>query len=127
MLFIDSQMVELRKPSVFKQIVKAIRNDNFTEMKNIIENERINTTALNKNGAESMKQFSEKIWPFMIDAYFREPDAIESFELLTYLLHSQPYDMNDMTNFVKKYFSQSEYSMRRLMTSRYEPFGSDII
>jgi hypothetical protein len=101
-LFIDAANVPLRNIDVFNEIVEA--ND-FQTMKSIIKKHN------------DIKEIGDsvpykKIWKIIMKAYFKEDDAIRSFNLLQYLLYLRPHDGGDiikiLNDFINSYMKSDD-------------------
>ena len=102
-LFIDAANVPLRNIDVFNEIVEA--ND-FQTMKSIIKKHN----DIKEIIGESVPY--KKIWKIIMKAYFKEDDAIRSFNLLQYLLYLRPHDGGDiikiLNDFINSYMKSDD-------------------
>jgi hypothetical protein len=120
-LFLSAQNVELRKPHIFKKIVIAVNNNNFEALQRIMDDEKINITAIVRDvGKDAVTMVTEQRWQIIMDAYFQESEEYLALQLLETLIYY--LDLDAMKGFINDYLSATP-EIRSHMTSGQIPYA----
>jgi hypothetical protein len=100
----EAAMVPLQHPGVFKQIVEAVKENDFYNMMAILKENQLD---LEKLGMEIEPYY--ELWNAILDAYFKEKDS--PFELLQTLLHVG----GNVEDFLKRYHSADKETKKMMV------------
>ena len=137
-LFLKAFNLPLREPSIFKQIVEAVKADDFSVLESSISTnltktgsyttitKAVDTAPVVENrpgliaavGGGQQKLVLLPVWPTILDAYFAETDKINAFNLFrTLLFFPINGDMTLLKDFIERYQKTTDVDARKLMVS----------